>query len=57
MQADERKPASIPYFTHEGELARMERANHRLFIVIVVLMLALILSNAVWVLNLMEVTP
>lgn len=26
----------IPYFVHEGVLARMERTNHRLWVVVVV---------------------
>lgn len=38
----------IPYFSHEGDMARMERANKRLWIVILVLIVALIGSNAGW---------
>lgn len=40
--------ATIPYIAHEGALARMERTTTRLFKVIVVLITALFLSNALW---------
>ncbi len=33
---------------HEGDMARMERANKRLWIVIIILIVALIGSNAGW---------
>ena len=39
----------IPYFSHEGDMARMERANKRLWIVILVLIVALIGSNGAWI--------
>ena len=39
----------IPYFSHEGDMARMERANKRLWIIILVLIVALIGSNAAWI--------
>lgn len=39
----------IPYFSHEGDMARMERSNKRLFIVILVLIVALVGSNAAWI--------
>ena len=35
----------IPYFSHEGDMARMERANKRLWIIILVLIVALVGSN------------
>lgn len=34
---------------HEGDMARMERANKRLWIVIIILIVALIGSNAGWI--------
>lgn len=40
--------AMIPYFAHEGEMARMERANKRLWIVILVLIVCLVGSNIGW---------
>ena len=41
----------IPYFSHEGDMARMERSNKRLFIVIIVLIVALVGSNAAWIIR------
>lgn len=40
----------ISYFAHEGMMARMERMNHRLWIVVIVLIIALIVTNLAWVL-------
>ncbi len=34
---------------HEGDMARMERANKRLWVVIIILIVALIGSNAAWI--------
>lgn len=31
----------VPYFVHEGEMARMERANRRLWVAVVILAIAL----------------
>jgi len=39
----------IPYFSHEGDMARMERANRRLWIIILVLIAALIGTNGAWI--------
>ena len=36
---------------HEGDMARMERANKRLWVVIIILIVALIGSNAAWIYN------
>lgn len=41
-------PKDIPYIAYEGSLARMERTTTRLFKVIVALIIALVLSNALW---------
>ena len=40
--------AMIPYFVHEGEMARAERTNKRLWIVILVLIVCLVGSNIGW---------
>lgn len=42
------KIITVPYIVHEGEMARMERMNRRLWIVILVLIAALIVTNAAW---------
>ena len=41
--------AQIPYFAHEGEMVRMERANKRLWIVILVLIVCLMGTNIGWI--------
>ncbi len=40
---------TIPYFVHEGEMIRMERTNRRWFIAFLILLAALILTNAAWI--------
>lgn len=47
----EKKKAAepVPYIAHEGAMARQERANKRLWIVVIILIAALILSNAAWI--------
>lgn len=39
---------SVPYIVHEGNLARMERSNRRLWILCIVIFLAFAVSNAAW---------
>jgi hypothetical protein len=39
---------SIPYFAHEGDMTRMEQSNKRLFAIVVILIIALILTNEAW---------
>lgn len=46
---DNEKIITVPYIVHEGEMARMERMNRRLWIVILVLITALIVTNAAWI--------
>lgn len=41
--------AMIPYFAHEGEMNRAERANKRLWIIIIILIVALVGTNAGWI--------
>lgn len=40
---------TVPYIAHEGMMVRMERTNHRLWILCIVLIIALIASNAAWI--------
>ena len=40
---------NIPYFAHEGVVARMERANRRLWILCIILVLLLAGTNGAWV--------
>ena len=40
---------TVPYIVYEGEMARAERRQKRDFIVILILIIALVLSNAGWI--------
>ena len=46
---DERDVAMIPYFAHEGEMSRFERANKRLWVLIILLIIALVGTNTGWI--------
>ena len=46
---DDQKSAMIPYYVHEGEMSRMERINLRLWILILIIFLALVATNAAWI--------
>ncbi len=39
----------VPYLTHEGDMARMDRVNKRLWTVIILLIVLLVGSNLAWV--------
>ena len=41
-------PDSVPYLVHETAMARAERTQKRLFIAIVVLIIAILLCNFAW---------
>lgn len=43
------KELTVPYIVYEGEMARAERRNKRSFILILILIVALVLSNAAWI--------
>lgn len=45
----QKEPESVPYMVHEGDMARMERSNKRLWIVIILLILLLVGSNLCWI--------
>jgi len=44
----ENNTATIPYFAHEGEMARFERTNKRLWVIVIILIIALVGSNVGW---------
>lgn len=48
MTEDERGIV-VPLFVHEGMLARQERTIKRLWILCIVIFLAFVLSNAIWI--------
>lgn len=39
----------IPYFVHEGEMSRAERTNKRMWILVIILIVALIATNLGWI--------
>lgn len=45
----EEKIAMIPLVAHEGMMTRMERTNHRLWILCIFLVICLISTNVAWV--------
>lgn len=46
---ESRDYATIPYYVHEGEVARLERTNKRLWIAVIVIFVAFVLANLAWV--------
>jgi len=40
--------ASVPFFVHEANMTRMDRHNKRLCVALIVLIIALFASNALW---------
>ena len=40
---------NIPYIAHEGIIARMERANRRLWILCIILIILLAVTNGAWI--------
>ena len=39
----------VPYIVHEGDMARLERAIRRLWILCIVIFAAFVISNAAWI--------
>ena len=46
---DEQKSAQIPYYVHEMEMTRLERINKRLWIFLLIIFIALVGTNAGWI--------
>lgn len=40
----------ISYYAHEGMMVRMERTNHRLWVIVIILIISLLATNLAWVL-------
>lgn len=49
MNDDARNIADVPYILHEAEMARQERTIKRLWILSIIIFLALIGTNAGWI--------
>ena len=45
----DQEAATIPFFVHEASVSRMERVNKRLWIALLVIFIALIGTNAGWI--------
>lgn len=43
-----RDAAAIPYFAHEGMVDRLDRVNRRILIALIIAVVLLFASNAVW---------
>lgn len=50
MTDEKKKNDSVSYIVHESIMARMERAQKRLFILCLVIFLLFVASNCVWLL-------
>lgn len=46
---EEKKAEPVPYFIHEGIMARMADCNKKLLIALIVAVIALVVNNIVWV--------
>jgi len=49
MEENINEVATIPYFAHESEMARLERQLKRLWIVLIMTIVFLVASNAAWI--------
>lgn len=50
MKEEEKKKAEpVPYFIHEGILARMADCNKKLLVALIVAVIALVVNNVVWI--------
>ena len=48
MQNKEQEQASVPYFIHEGQMARMERVIRILAVLLILTVALFIVNNVVW---------
>lgn len=49
MGEDNKNIDPVPYFIHEGIVARMAECNKKLLIALIVAVIALLLNNLVWI--------
>ena len=43
------KPKTITMFEHESEVVRLERIVHRLWILVIIIFVALVITNGAWI--------
>ena len=53
-KATEKDMAVIPYFAHEGMMVRLERANTRLIIALIIAVVLMFASNGAWLYSWMQ---
>jgi len=53
-KATEKEMAVIPYFAHEGMMVRLERANKRLTVALIIGIVLIFLCNAAWLWSWMQ---
>ena len=46
---EQKRVSDIPYIAHESTMARFERSNKRLSLALIIAIIALILTNALWI--------
>ena len=46
---EEQKAVQIPYYVHEMEMTRLDRINKRIWIILIVIFLAFVGTNAGWI--------
>lgn len=46
---EEKYDTPVPYIVHESNMVRMERTNHRLWMLCIILVVALLATNAGWI--------
>lgn len=46
---ENKNPEAVPYIVHESAMARAERAAKRLWVVIILLIMMLVGTNAAWI--------
>lgn len=51
MQNEKNSPDPVPFIVHEAEMARQERTIKRLWIAALIILAALVSTNAAWVLH------
>lgn len=49
LEEEKKTVEPVPYFIHEGIMARMAECNKKLLIALIVAVVALVINNIVWV--------
>ena len=57
MSESNKTIVSIPFYVHEGEMARAERMRVRLYVLCMLLLVLLVSTNAAWIIHFIRVMP